>query len=190
MTAPLPSAFVWTRFGTEAGETIDSILQRKEQERVSNCGVFWWGIGNSVGRAVSLLAKEIDSPVAIFSSISGRPRAIDAAPTCKAKWTAAEDWLGFSVPIPEHTLVTSHGGRAVHYALVCRAETPLTFAAAEHIFAGDLTNFESGRPVGASQTTAVVRNNFRGIGKPYAVALRVRLVEPYVVTLRQSEPFV
>jgi hypothetical protein len=44
----LPEAFVWTRFGTEAGQTIDRILARKEAERIANGGLFLWGIGNSV----------------------------------------------------------------------------------------------------------------------------------------------
>ena len=44
----LPRFFCWTRFGTEAGQPIEQILERKEQERIVNNGLFLWGIGNSL----------------------------------------------------------------------------------------------------------------------------------------------
>ena len=48
----LPTIFCWTRFGGEAGEPIEQILFRKEQERLANGGVFLWGIGNAVGPSI------------------------------------------------------------------------------------------------------------------------------------------
>ena len=44
----IPNYFCWTKIGTEAGETIESILLRKELERISNNGIFLWGVGNSI----------------------------------------------------------------------------------------------------------------------------------------------
>jgi hypothetical protein len=39
--------FVWTRMQDEAGQTLHTIIRRKEAERASGNGEFWWGIGNS-----------------------------------------------------------------------------------------------------------------------------------------------
>lgn len=39
----LPACFCWTRFGTEAGQSIDQIFERKEQERAANGGLFFGG---------------------------------------------------------------------------------------------------------------------------------------------------
>ena len=39
----LPSHFVWTRYGTESGESMGAILARKERERIAAAGCFLWG---------------------------------------------------------------------------------------------------------------------------------------------------
>jgi hypothetical protein len=41
--------FVWSKVNNNAGETIDDIVKRKEAERVAGDGLFYWGIGNSLG---------------------------------------------------------------------------------------------------------------------------------------------
>jgi hypothetical protein len=46
--------FVWTRMQDEAGQTLHTIIRRKEAERASGNGEFWWGIGNSLVLACSL----------------------------------------------------------------------------------------------------------------------------------------
>src|ERR1700728_56037 len=38
-TVGIPDRFCWTRFGTEAGESIEHILNRKEEERLANGGI-------------------------------------------------------------------------------------------------------------------------------------------------------
>ena len=48
---PLPEVFVWTRFGTEAGQPIEEIIERKELERRANGGVFLWGLEQAVQKA-------------------------------------------------------------------------------------------------------------------------------------------
>ena len=70
----LPTIFCWTRFGAEAGETIETILERKERERQANRGVYFWGIGNSVAPGIAELVRRTTSPEVLFSSIKSRPR--------------------------------------------------------------------------------------------------------------------
>lgn len=41
----------------EAGEILAGIVARKEAERAAGNGEFWWGIGNSLGKAVQDSAK-------------------------------------------------------------------------------------------------------------------------------------
>jgi hypothetical protein len=65
---PIPRDFCWTRFGTEAGEPIEQILERKEAERIATGGVFFWGIGNAVGRSISELVRRTDEPEGATSS--------------------------------------------------------------------------------------------------------------------------
>ena len=45
----LPDLFCWTKYGTEAGEDIGAILERKESERLASGGTFLWGVGNAIG---------------------------------------------------------------------------------------------------------------------------------------------
>jgi hypothetical protein len=53
----------------------------------------------------------------------------------------------------------------------------------------ELENLVSGRPLGASQVTAVVRKaQERPDGNKYVVALRASLVPPYFVRLRDPMP--
>ena len=183
---PLGPAFVWSRFGTEAGEEFDAILARKERERSLDGGIFYWGIGNSVGRAVDLLSR-VCAPQVVFSPIASRARNEDVSPASIVRWTHAEDWLRFGVEMPAHAVVTSRGDRACHYALVCQSSLPLRADGHQRVHVDGFTNFESGSPVGASQTTAVVRNANLQSGRSYRVALRVELVPPYFVRLLDPE---
>jgi hypothetical protein len=193
-----PISFVWTRFGTEAGQTIDSILRRKEQERIANNGVFFWGIGNAVGPSISALLSHTDDPVVLFSPIKSPARKEDAQPECVVSWTAAVGLDGAPYSIPLRSLITSRFtvGRQRHYALVCSSDSPLTntcdksLTTSEGIFAGDICNFLTGRPIGASQVTAVVQR--RGKQSPsradYPVSFRARLVYPYFIRLSAPHP--
>jgi hypothetical protein len=89
----LPDIFCWTRFGTEAGEDMPRILQRKEVERLAHHGLFYWGIGNSVGRAIRELANLTRDPEVLFSPIIGRPRPVDVAPGQVVRWISARRQL-------------------------------------------------------------------------------------------------
>src|SRR4051794_30041405 len=126
----LPSAFCWTRFGVEAGEGVDSILARKEEERRRNSGLFLWGIGNSVRPGIEALLGEVADPEILFSPIRSAPRPADIAPPSILSWLRGECLDGESFELPETMRVTSSGatpGRS-HYALVCRADSPLCLA--------------------------------------------------------------
>jgi 4-aminobutyrate aminotransferase-like enzyme len=59
-TSCVPDIFCWTKMGTEAGQTLGTILRRKELERQAGSGIFAWGIGNSLGASPALAVNSID----------------------------------------------------------------------------------------------------------------------------------
>src|SRR5208283_70677 len=118
----LPNCFCWTRFGSEAGQGIEQILRRKEEERIANNGVFLWGIGNSVGTAMAELVRRCGRPEVLFSPIKSSAKSSDALPESVVAWTRAETVYGEEFSLPAHSLVTSRQSVAfpklTHYALV------------------------------------------------------------------------
>jgi hypothetical protein len=194
----VPERFVWTRFGTEAGQSIAHILGRKEKERSANSGVFYWGIGNAVGPSIVELLRQSEEPEVLFSPIKSAPRRDDVAPDSVVAWTAAAGMNGEPHRLPIWSLITSRFNmqRPRHYALVCRCDSSLldTFGLTEpvtkKIAIGELSNLLTGRPLGSSQVTAVVRRqvqDFRS-GAEYLVRLRVKLVPPYFIQLSAPRP--
>ncbi len=189
----LPTSFCWTRFGTEAGQTISTIFSRKELEREANGGLFLWGIGNAVGSSLRSLIRETLQPVVAFSPIRSRAKAIDIQPRRVFTWTQAIGLDGVSWPLPSGTLVMSRGdatqmGQKVrHYALVCRNPAPLALAApVTTVRFEELRNLVSGRPLGASQVTAVVTTSQQreeSSATLYDVVLVTELAYPYFVEL-------
>jgi hypothetical protein len=190
----LPSQFCWTRFGTEAGEGITQILVRKERERVSNGGIFLWGIGNAVGPSMRQLVALDAQPEAIFSPIRSAPQRNDVSPALVVRWTAGTDMDGRRYELPSASLVTSRfekaGKRVHHYALVCASTIALALdTEGETLAFGWMRNLATDRPVGPSQVTAVVRQSNGGApGISYRAALRVKLVYPYFVQLTNPAP--
>lgn len=187
----LPKHFCWTRFGTEAGENIDSILARKERERLATGGMFLWGIGNSVGSAIRDLIRLEERPMVLFSPMRSKPKAIDAAPAGLTVWSEALDLDGQDWPIPQGVKVTSREGsetgraKRSHYALVCRSASPLTMLSLASLRYEELVNLQSKNKLGASQVTAVVEQLARGeaASTTYPVAFMAELVFPYFVKL-------
>jgi hypothetical protein len=179
----LPSTFCWTRFGTEAGETIDAIFRRKELERQSGDGLYFWGVGNSVAPGLRELIRRSDSPEVLFSPIQSRPRAVDVRPSSVVVWRAGVTLDGDHISLPSAARVTSRQSRSPHYALVCRSERPLNPGDHGVIAFGSLRNLQSGNPLGASQVTAVVERTAVPRGRKYVVALRSTLAPPYFVRL-------
>lgn len=187
----LPDYFVWTRYGTESGEAVESILARKEQERQAAGGIFLWGIGNSVAPSVRKLLASLKGrdPFVVFSPMLAAPRAVDVAPTEVVAWQSARGIDEQEWEMPAGTLVTSRGGAAGigksrHYALVCQRNEALRVNDSGDRFAiADLSNFASGNPVGHSQVTAVVHRTGRSADGPYVAAVIATLAYPYVVEL-------
>lgn len=90
---------------------------------------------------------------------------------------------------PTQGLITSHGGARSHYAMLCRDIHVCTHG--ERLPEGVLVNLLSGKRVGSSQVTAVVRQAggpctaFRPIFATATVLDVVRLWSP--VEVRQTE---
>jgi hypothetical protein len=186
----IPRYFCWTRFGTEAGQAITQIIERKERERKAGRGMFLWGIGNAVGPSIIRLLQVCDQPEAIFSPISSAPRKCDTNPSATVAWTEAVGVDGEPFKMPEHALVTSRfdpaSPKRTHYALVCYSEQPLALSKSGSMVRFQaVRNLVSQRPVGASQTTAIVEYDGGCVddSRNYDVAMRVCLISPYFIRL-------
>lgn len=193
---PLPRCFCWTRFGTEAGQSVEQILARKEQERKANDGLFFWGIGNAIGPSMLELLRRTTSPEAVFSPIQSAPKREDATPESVVAWSEAQTLSGEKYRLPKHSLITSRSDplrpKLKHYALVCCSESAIAIEnSREYIRFSTLRNLLTNRPVGASQVTAVVHMAARGSeekGLSYNVGFRVFLAPPYFVELTAPVP--
>lgn len=192
----LPRRFCWTKYGSEAGESVDQILMRKEQERVSNDGIFLWGIGNSVAPGVRRLIELESEPVVVFSPMRASAKQVDARPETVVRWRDAKGLDGRSWQIPSGSVVTSRATstptkqKKAHYALVCRANVPLKcLVTAEVLVFEALRNLESGNPLGFSQVTSVVEHQpaLAPSGLNYHVGFMAALVFPYFVELSTPE---
>lgn len=190
----MPKHFCWTRFGTEAGESIDRILERKETERARNGGLFLWGIGNAIGPSMRELVRLEKAPEAIFSPIRSAPRLEDVRPSAIRVWTSGLDLDGRPWRLPEWSVVTSRAidgpRKQRHYALVCFSDVPLAISPAPVTFPmASLENLVTSNKIGASQVTAVVRHRpeVTAAGPQYPVSIRTRLVPPYLVQLCDPE---
>lgn len=189
VTALIPKAFVWTKYGIEAGEPVAQIFARKERERQSSDGIFLWGIGNSVGGAVRtlILRERIAELPVVFSPMKSFARSIDSAPENIWRWSRAVGLDGAEWAIPNACCVTSRGApnKRRHYALVCRSAGTLSpNAGGFRLNVSRLTNYLSGNPVGSSQVTSVVRSSQNSEEGDYPLALFASLVFPYVIELR------
>src|SRR5690349_18595295 len=108
----LPPFFCWTRFGTEAGELIESIFRRKEAERLANDGTFYWGVGNSVAPGVIALLERAPLPEVLFSPIKSRARPVDVRPGHVVRWREAITIAGDRMILPDTVRITSGPSRS------------------------------------------------------------------------------
>jgi hypothetical protein len=187
----IPEVFCWTKFGSEAGESADMILQRKEVERNLNQGIFLWGIGQSIRPSLLSLLRLTDTPKILFSPMKSAPALQDASPSSIVVWHEGIGFDGRPYTLPEHSVVTSRYDaklpRAHHYALVCKRSQPIAFQQENvpRLPVGSLRNLISGAQIGSSQVTSVVRyvqNRDTG-GADYHVAIEAQLVPPYLIRL-------
>jgi hypothetical protein len=187
----LPSTFCWTRMQAEAGQSLDTILKRKELERLTGGGVFYWGIGNPLGTGVTELLRRTPEPEVFFSVMRSRPKPVDTDPTSVLLWTQYYDAVGGLRSLPDHALVMSRGHTATGvakrcYALVCHSDTPLTLAP---LAAFDFSHFRNisgkGGVLGFSQVTANIEHGGHGRkqGPRYEIHLRAALVHPHFIRL-------
>lgn len=191
----IPEIFCWTKMGSEAGQSLDKILHRKELERLAGDNTFAWGIGNSLGNAVEMVKQlsSLEDVDVLFTPMKSAPKLSDVFPSQIFLWLNYQTRAGQTFSLPEHMLVTSRGGvsKRTHYALLCKSETKLVHDKIHGSFdSSDVRNFASLNPVGASQVTSVVRYSGSNSGeKAYSVALKatlygegfVKLVEPVVL---------
>jgi hypothetical protein len=188
--SPVPKAFVWTKIQADAGQTVWQILYRKELERLAGGGTFWWGIGESKAKAISLLVKNESRPALLFSLMLSRPHARDSTPDGVVLWQAYETCNG-NQPLPPHVVVTSRAlasngsPKRRHYAIVCESHLSILSNGGGKLDAGCLRNVgDGGRSVGASQVTAVVeQRGARGNDARYEITARATVVTPFAVTL-------
>jgi hypothetical protein len=186
----IPKHFCWTRFGTESAQSVTQIIARKNEERLLGGGIFLWGIGNAVGRSIRELLRVETCPQVLFSAIKSAPKPVDVNPHAVVAWTSATGLDGSCFELPSRALVTSRidpdAPRSAHYALVCNSSGPLEFSSRGcHLRFGALRNLATGRPVGASQVTAVVEyeHGRAADSAKYDVALQAQLVSPFFIRL-------
>ena len=179
--------FVWTKMGTESGEELARIVKRKEAERVAGNGIFWWGIGKSLGSNVRSFARaQGDTLPVIFSCMLSRAKIIDTSPKEIFRWTRWENEDGASRPIPQHVKVISRGApdKGRHYALVCRSEGPIELATKGERFDPRQCLTPSGKVPGASQVTALLEGSIEGHPRGnYEISFRAILIAPYAPKL-------
>ncbi len=185
----LPLAFCWSRYGTEAGETFASIIARKELERRSNAGTFLWGIGSALGPSMQALLASTCEPTVAFSPIRSRPRERDVCPGEVVTWTAGHTLSGERFPLPTHSIVRSRFDPSrAHYALVCYSRDAIdSEKSAAQVALRQVCNILSGRPIGASQVTAVVKRQEGGDqdGPVYPVTIIAELRAPFFIRLTE-----
>lgn len=188
----IPDAFVWTKYGTESGESPLEVLARKEQERLKAGGVFLWGIGTSVAPALRALLDTVRGPEVLFSPMRSKPKQVDVVPESVLVWRGALDMNSVPWNMPVGSVVTSRMGLR-HWALVCHSESPLdNSGACADIPVEQLRNYATGTALGHSQVTSVVRFKKtlpREGSMVYSVGLRAKLVAPYLVRLTDAMSF-
>jgi hypothetical protein len=178
----------------EGGEGLERIVARKNMERVAGDGLFFWGIGTSLGEKIEWVRSRQTTTPVIFSKMISPPKQVDAAPADVLVWQSYLDRAGNKFSVPEHVLVTSRahtrvGTKNRHYALMCGCSEPL--ALADH---GPLDHRAyrnagpNGLPVGASQVTALIQqwHEEDANSADYRINLRAQLIGLQFVRL--SDP--
>lgn len=184
--------------GVESGESLELIIRRKDWERQLGNGVFFWGIGQSLGENARDAAASVDGDMkVVFSPMASKAKDIDVTPGDVFVWNSWIDSSGESHTLPEHVLITSRADlpsgrrKTTHYALVCKSIAPLAGTTELEVTAAFLRNFSSDKSLGASQVTAVVRNAeyalSGNVAKKYSVSFVADMEAPYSVQLASPE---
>ena len=170
---------------TEAGQQLTRIVRRKELERRTGEGIFFWGVGNAPSRAIPELVRTGEVVDVLFSIMKSRPKQKDVSPSKVRVWRRYVDQDGAPRLVPPHVLVISRAGfRDCHYALICSSETPLILADEGPFDPAAYRNVGgTGGAVGASQVTALLERRAPDGPADYRVAMRARMSHGYWVKL-------
>jgi len=96
-----PKIFCITKVGIESGESRSSIIERKDKEREQNDGIFFWGIGNSLGEKFWDFIESTKNPSIIFLSMKAKAKDIDINPTRTFIWTKYINRKNQIIELPE-----------------------------------------------------------------------------------------
>jgi hypothetical protein len=184
--------FVWSLVGEDAGETLDHIVRRKEAERRTGRGEFWWGLGTPLGDSVESAAIVNKGTLpARFSALKPKKGNEDA----NAKIQVWNGWHsirkgGQHGTIPDHVLVTSgyaptEPGKPekAHYALVCRSDARLALGNHGSFNSAQCRTVKNNRAPGPSQRAALLTGQHTHSRGPYTIAFEANLVGPWYVRL-------
>jgi hypothetical protein len=197
MSVEIPELFCWAKVGAQSGEGLTAIICRKELERQTGQGSFYWGVGNSVGPAVTELAVDGRHPAVVFSRMRAAPATKESEPGVLLLWRACLDREGKVQALPEHVVITSRAPAdpgsppRPHYALVCTTADTLSTEAKGVMRFNELSNYTTGRPLGYSHVTTLVKRRAAGAphgGPDYPVLMVAALQPPYVVQLQDPVP--
>ena len=186
--------FLFTKMGADGGQQLEAILARREFERKTGQGVFWWAIGNSLGLAVSERAKEQGGvlPV-IFSRMPSKSHRRDTHPSEIMLWPQWQDADGTIHEVPGHILLWSQGAdlrrKQKHFALVCHSDDPVRLG--DHgPFHPARCKTHRGRQPGSSQVTALLHDDSSDshTASKSQFGFRASLIEPWFVTLVNPQP--
>jgi hypothetical protein len=185
--------FVWSLVGEDAGETLTHIVTRKEAERRTGRGEFWWGLGTPLGDSVESAAIVNKGTLpALFSALKPKTGNEDA----NAKIQVWNGWHsirkdGQDGTIPDHVLVTSgytptEPGKPekAHYALI-----DARLALRNHGFfnPAECRTVKNNRAPGPSQRAALLMGQHTYTRGPYTIAFEATLVGPWYVRLTDGD---
>jgi hypothetical protein len=182
--------FVWSLMGQDAGQPLCEIRTRKEAERKTGRGEFWWGVGTPLGDRVESEAISNGGTLpAVFSPLENQKQALD--PNTYV-WNGWESILtGVQGSIPKHVLLLGgkpdprYQGQRLrpYYAQVCRCDTELVLGDHGRFDPARCLTLANGVPPGVSQRAALLTGQVKHPHGPYRVAFIAQLVGPWFVRL-------
>jgi hypothetical protein len=183
--------FVFTKPGTEAGETLSAIVKRKEKERAAGKNMFWWGVGSSLGDDLLAIGSTVGEIPIIFIAHDRSPqvKTENSHPKRIVRWTKYKSAHGAEQDVPPFAKVTSRWDekKRLHYALVCSSEKELIADLGGPRFDINLCKtFRKGRIPGTSQMTALVEGDLSDLRHReggYRILFRANLVMPWQAKL-------
>ena len=178
--------FVWSMMGEDAGEQLAHIIARKESERQSGSGQFWWGLGTPLGEDVEKQAIANGGTLPVLFSKPRKTQPINSNLQVRVwnKWRSISGQNRGS--IPTHVLITSSYNpttpKKPHYALVCHSDTPLSLGKCGFVDRTQCLTVRNRITPGPSQRTALLTRQ-TAHKQGYEVAFEASLTSPWYVRL-------